>query len=96
MLEKVIYLISEEYEQDELSQYISKEEKRKVYAKFSSVSSSEFFAAGQNGLKPECKITIFAFDYKGETKVEIDSRIYKVYRTYKGNTDEIELYLELN
>ena len=37
---------------------------------------------------------MFAYDYEGESIVEIDGTRYGVYRTYLGKNETLELYLE--
>lgn len=68
--------------------------KRTVMARVESVTRSEFFDAGRNGLNPEYKFTMFLYDYQGEKIVEYDGKQYAVYRTYMGRSDTIELYVE--
>lgn len=68
--------------------------KRTVMARVESVTRSEFFDAGRNGLNPEYKFTMFLYDYQGEKIVEYDGKQYAVYRTYMGRSDTIELYVQ--
>lgn len=67
---------------------------KEVYAKKTSVSQSEFFTAGQNGLRPDCTFIIYAFEYSGEKNVAHDGIVYTIYRTYVAG-DNIELYCEV-
>jgi len=67
---------------------------RDVFCKVDSVTRSEFFEAGRNGLNPEYRITMFFGDYEGETLVGYNGKNYSVYRTYQAKTDIIELYVE--
>ena len=67
---------------------------REVFCKVDSVTRSEFFEAGRQGLNPEYRITMFFGDYNGETVVGYKGRTYSVYRTYQAKTDIIELYVE--
>lgn len=67
--------------------------KREVYAQVTSISRSEFFDAGRNGLNPAWRFNVFAGDYQGETVVEYRGATYSVYRTFE-NDDYIELYVE--
>lgn len=90
----VIYLINESYTPDEIGQYIATETKRMVFCDVRSVSRSEWFDAGRNGLHPEYLFTMFAPDYKGEKIVEYDGNRYGVYRTYVGKNEQLELYVE--
>ena len=60
----------------------------------SSISGSETFDAGRNNIFPECKVTVFAPEYNGETVVILDNAKYGVYRTYLDKRyDAMELYL---
>lgn len=67
---------------------------RTVYGQITSVSADEFFSGGQNGFRPEYRVTMFGPDYQGERRCLIGTVEYSVYRTYMGRNDTIELYLE--
>lgn len=67
---------------------------REVFCQVDSVTQSEFFEGGRNGLNPEYRFTMFAADYQGERTVEYKQRTYGIYRTYQPRTDIIELYAE--
>lgn len=67
---------------------------KEVFCKVDSVTRTEFFEAGRNGLKPEFRITMFVGDYDGESIVGYKGRTYSVYRTFLAKTDIIELYVE--
>ncbi len=88
------YLLTSTEYQDELKQWHKTTRKREVYGQLSSVSASEFFAGGQNGLKPEFRITMFEPDYCGEDNLEYNGVVYSIYRRYLGKNDTIELYCE--
>lgn len=88
------YLIAERTEQDSLGQFIGTQVKRLVYGQISSVSSTEFFSGGQNGLTPEWRIDMFAPDYEDEEKAEVNGVVYTIYRHYWRRNDVLELYLE--
>lgn len=90
----VIKLVSYTRAQDSTGVWRETESTRTVFCKADSVSQSEFFEGGQNGLKPEWRFTMFAPDYGGERTVEYNGMQYSVYRTYKAETDTIELYAE--
>lgn len=90
----VIRLVSKTYTVDAIGQRVPVEELKTVYADVASVTRSEFFTAGQNGLNPAYKITMFAYDYNGEDEVEYKGNRYSVYRTFFGRNDTIELYTE--
>ena len=95
MRSNVAYLVGYTYTKDAYGVLQRSETKRKVFADVSSVSASEFFEGGRNGLKPALRFTIFAYDYKGEDVIECDGVQYSVYRTYNRNYDQVELYCEL-
>lgn len=66
---------------------------REVFAKVTSISRSEFFDAGRQGLNPEYRFDVFAGDYQGETVIEYHGQTYAVYRVYEQG-DYLELYVE--
>lgn len=67
---------------------------RDVFCQVDSVTRSEFFDGGRNGLNPEYRFTMFFGDYDGETLVIYNGMAYSVYRTYHGRNDTLELYVE--
>ena len=87
-----IYLVRETRAQNGFGEWISTEERRRVFANVSSVSASEYFNASQIGLNPEIRFTMFAPDYDGELIVECMGYRYSVYRIYRATTDKMELY----
>lgn len=89
-----VYLISVSYHVDDLKQRIPVETHRKVMGLEGSISATEFFEAGRNGLKAQKRVSIFAPDYNGEATVELNGTRYGVYRTYMPAADTIELYLQ--
>lgn len=88
------YLLTPTRTQDVIGQWTETVQRRRVFGQATSVTSSEFFAGGQNGFQPDLRVVMFAPDYQGEENVEIDGKIYSVYRRYYGRTDNVELYLE--
>lgn len=66
---------------------------KEVFARVKSISRSEFFDAGRQGLNPDLRFDIFTGDYNGETIIEYNGKTYAVYRTYE-NGDYMELYVE--
>lgn len=89
-----IYLIARSYTADTYGVLQPTRTKRTVYANVTSVTGSEWFEGGRNGLNPELRAIMFAPDYKGEEIVQIGGTEYSVYRTYQARTDVLELYLE--
>lgn len=90
----VITLIKVDYEADTIGNLTPVESRREVFCNRASVGQSEFFKAGEVGLKAELKVTMFEPDYEGETLAEINNIRYSVYRTFVRADELIELYLE--
>lgn len=90
----VFYLLTPTHSQDSIGQWVETVEKRQVFGQVSSVTASEFFAGGQNGFKPDLRVTMFGPDYQDEENLELEGKIYSIYRTYRGKNDTLELYLE--
>lgn len=90
----VISLISETKTKNEYGVYQTTTSSRDVFCQVNSVSRSEFYDAGRNGLNPAYEFTMFAGDYNGEKVAEYNGETFAVYRTYYARTDIIELYVE--
>lgn len=67
---------------------------RDVFCQVDSVTRSEFFEGGRNGLNPEYRFRIFEGDYQGEPEAVYHGRTYSIYRTYHARNDVLELYVE--
>ena len=89
-----IYLVSEKFERDENGVMVATMTKRKVYANIDSVTGRDWFEGGRNGLNPQYRMTMFAFDYEGEEVLEYNGQTYAIYRTYLTKHSQIELYVE--
>jgi SPP1 family predicted phage head-tail adaptor len=90
----VINLISITRTQGRDGQFVDTETSKQVYCQVSSVTQSEFYEGGRNGLNPEYRFTVFFADYNDETIVEYKGKRYAVYRTYLTRNDRLELYVE--
>lgn len=90
----VITLISVTKAQDDNGIWQTTEHAHDVYCQVDSVSATEFFEAGRNGLNPEFRFTMFIGDYCNEQTLIYHGNAYGVYRTYRRNIDMIELYAE--
>ena len=88
------YLVAKTVEQDDFGQFIEETTNRLCYGQIGSVSMTEFYSAGQNGFKPEYRITMFGPDYEGEDELILDGVAYFIYRTDRPRNDTVELYLE--
>lgn len=89
-----IYLVSESFTEDSYGVLKPKTEKRLVYANVQSITASEFFEGGRNGLRPELRFVLFGPDYEGEDIVEYGGVQYAIYRAYQARADRLELYVE--
>lgn len=90
----VINLVSETYAQNARGAIITTENTKQVYCQVDSVTATEFFEGGRNGLNPELRFTLFSYDYEGEKIIEYLGDRFTVYRVYKGRNDTMELYAE--
>lgn len=82
-MDDVLTLITTAKEQDANGVWREiEQEPRQVFCHVRSVSRSEFFQAGRNGLNPAFVFVVFAGDYSGETLLEYRGQRYGIYRTY--------------
>lgn len=88
-----IKLISIEYTQDAIGQWVESRTERSLFGYINSVSATEFFQAGLQGMKPDYRIDIWMTEYEGEELIEYNGKVYNVYRSYKRNDGRIELYV---
>ena len=65
---------------------------RDIFADVTSVTGSEWFEGGRNGIVPEYRMIVFKYDYQGEQLLRYNGTVYQIYRTYERRTDELELY----
>lgn len=66
-----------------------------VMVKKYSVTRSEFFLGGRNGLNPVLKFEMNAAEYDGESVCEYRGNKYAIYRVFQEEgSDYIELYVE--
>jgi SPP1 family predicted phage head-tail adaptor len=84
-------------QEDDLGQVVEGNEdfSRQVFCEKKSVSSDEFFKAGQNGLKAKYVFIVHLHDYQEETKVKYSEKVYSIYRTYERKDEKVELYCEV-
>lgn len=90
----IAYLVTKEWTQDDYGIQHETTGERKIYVQVDSVTSSEFFEGGRSGLNPEFRFTMFRYDYHGEEEIRYNGKYYRIYRTYFGKNDTIELYAE--
>lgn len=89
-----VYLIGETYSEDSYGVLKATQTERLVYANVTSVTATEWFEGGRNGLNPEYRVRMFAYDYNGEEIVKVNGVYYAVYRRYQARSDVLELYVE--
>lgn len=94
MRNDVITLIAQTYTKNDYGVQIAGETEREIYCNVQSISQREFYAAGENGFKPELRFDVFAYDYNGEDLIEYNGNRYSVYRTYQQSNNVLELYTE--
>lgn len=90
----VITLIKETSTRNQYGVFVTMRTARQVFAQVDSVTQTEFFEGGRNGLNPELRFTVFRYDYDDETIVEYNGYTYGVYRTYAKRDDALQLYAE--
>lgn len=90
----VIYLHSVSRTQDDLKVWHDQVTLRKVYCDVSSVSQTEWFEGGRNGLNPDLRFRMFKYDYQGEKNLTYNGKEYEIYRTYIDRNETIDLYTE--
>lgn len=93
-MEDVILLVEETTKEDDYGVISTSQNTKQVFCNVSSVSSTEWFEGGRNGLNPKFRFTMFAHDYSDEEIVEYNGKRYSVYRTFLKDADSIEIYVE--
>lgn len=94
-MDDVLILYQTTKTQDETGVWRTSETEVEVFCKVHSITRTEFFEAGRNGLNPAYQFTVFQGDYSGEVKCGYRGQNYAIYRTYIiPGTDYIELYAE--
>lgn len=91
--EKVM-LVAATYNRDEYGVMKKTEAETAVYGYTDSLSASEIFEGGRNGLKPQFRFVMTELDYHGQTVLIRNDERYSVYRTYRPNNGTVELYCE--
>lgn len=90
----VAYLVSKDWEPNQYGVMDELTTEKMVFVQVDSVTSSEWFEGGRNGLNPEYRFTMFRFDYSGEEEIKYNGKYYRIYRSYFAKDDMIELYAE--
>lgn len=92
-LAEKIALISIEYTQDDLGEWIETRKETEVFALVESVTMNEFYQAGMQGFKPEFKMSVWLNEYDDQEILEYKEKTYRVYRSYRRSDGRIELYV---
>lgn len=87
-------LVGQAYTTDSIGVQTAVETLSEIYCQIESVTGSEFFEAGRNGIKAQKRVTVYADEYSGERIVELNGERFGVYRTFEPKNGMIELYLE--
>lgn len=92
MYNEVIFLLSTQSTINEVGDQIETQEKKMRFAKIKSIGQSEFYQAQAQGLKPEIKFVLADYlDYENQEEVVYNGFRYKVLRTFRTETNEIEI-----
>ena len=91
-LDLICYLQSVTITEDEIGNQIETPVNRLVYCAELPLNSSEFFNAGQTGIKPEHLFVVDLEEYDGEITISFDDKLYNIYRIYPRSDGLIELY----
>lgn len=86
-----IYLLSISNSTDDAGDTTQADTSRKVFVNVSSIGMNEFYQAHNLGFKPELKVYIRDFEYKGESKIKYKNEEYRVIKTYDRQDGVIEL-----
>ena len=68
---------------------------REVFCNEKSVTTNEFYQSSQNGNEIKLVFEVKQIDYEKEQYIIYEGEIYKVVRTYKPNSEDIELHCAL-
>ena len=93
---KKISLISSAYTYSSIGVPVATETKKDVFAFVFSVGRTEFFTAGQQGLKPDAVYAVRSTEYNGQKEIEVNvngvNERFAIYRTYDRTDGRTELY----
>ncbi len=87
-------LISASFAPDEYGVRRKTETGKTVYGYYDSVTASELFEGGRNGLNPSFRFVMSELDYDAQAVLIRDGERYSVYRTYRPANGTVELYCE--
>ena len=103
-MDDVLVLLGQTYVQNELLEQVPGtpiwserygEERTEIFGEAESVSRTEWYEGGREGMKPEIVFVTPSVNYNGQQEAEFCGRRYRIYRTYRRKAaEETELYLE--
>ncbi|MEF7566414.1 phage head closure protein [Bacillus infantis] len=67
----------------------------RVFCEKRPIAQTEFYQAGQAGIKPSRLLVVSVFDYSSQEKLMYNGKEYSVYRIYERPDDKVELYCEV-
>jgi SPP1 family predicted phage head-tail adaptor len=92
MYNEVIYLLTTKYTTNDVGDSIEVPETSMRLARLKSIGQAEFYQAQAQGLKPEIKFVLADYlDYNNQEEIIYNGFRYKVLRTYRTETNEIEI-----
>lgn len=91
---KKIKLLTSTYTTDSIGQRVPTKTEKSVFALIRSASQSEFFNAGEHGLKPDKVFDVLITEYDGQGEIIYAGNTYTVYRTYERDDGRVELHTE--
>lgn len=91
----VINLIAKNSIQDQNYNWIDQEIVTEVFCDVLSITQTEWFEAGRNGIEhPAFIFVINRNEYTGQQIVEFNGQRYGVFRTYEARNESLELHCE--
>lgn len=95
MNDVVCYLISKQFEIDEIGNQVLQDIKTEVpIIEFQDIYQSEYYNARQQGLKPSLRIVISNLNYNDEEELEYKGKIYTIIRVDSIDYENIALVCE--
>lgn len=93
-MQKKIKLIAQAYDKNTLGEMVPTETASTVWADIQSASGTAWSEAGVLGIKADLTAYMPVVNYGGQKVADIDGVRYAVYRTYRTDADEVQLYLQ--
>ena len=89
--DKLIKLVSYINSTDSNDNPVQTPVKREVFATEKSIREREFYAAAAYDMRPEITFIVWLREYQDEQFIEVGDKTYQLMRTFKPNSEEIEL-----